>query len=120
MKDGSQLFKVIEDAAYEKNFAALQELRKMYPQYRDDQLLMFLLSSGKFAFISHDGFVEYVVHAIHEDDAVQLLAETLVDYPIEDGDEDGYSDAINREKHVIKTMFRISNLGTVPQVVGKA
>ena len=43
MKDQSKLFQNIPDKVYEDNYHLLRHMRKHYPGYRDDQLLMKLL-----------------------------------------------------------------------------
>lgn len=43
MKDQSKLFNRVPEAVYEVAYKRLLALRKEYPAYRDDQLLMFEL-----------------------------------------------------------------------------
>lgn len=43
MKDGSKLFAEINSNVYEHWFNRLLVYRKKHPEYRDDQLLMYLL-----------------------------------------------------------------------------
>lgn len=56
-KPRGQLFKDITDDVFNLSFQRLQEMRKNYPHYRDDELLMFMLCA-------HDSIV--VVQAIRD------------------------------------------------------
>lgn len=43
----SKLFKNISEKRYARYYNRLKELRKQYPGYRDDELLMYMLCTQK-------------------------------------------------------------------------
>jgi hypothetical protein len=45
-KPASRLFQDVPQESYAVAFSRLQELRQQYPNYRDDELLIYLLAKG--------------------------------------------------------------------------